>query len=314
MTPPKVSGASAPAPRVLHIGQRKTATTWLQQAAEDAAAAGVLNLEHWRIAQLKLARKPPDFGREEFARVAEYLPLDRSRPSLATCEDLMVADAEGLAAAVARVWPDARILITTRAPQDYLLSSFNNDSFSGSRSVDDFVAGFTRHHMPRVFDFDRKRAAFEAAFGPGSVHFVPYELLRADPAAYLAEIAAILGVDLAPFVPARPINVSPPPEYLFLQRRVNAMIAAAAPEILASREWRGFIRMANFSAGSARGLEQYFADFFRNAPELAGDLPRLPAAARSRLAAGMQVLRDLPVYQPWLAQYGLSADPAEKAS
>lgn len=309
-----MSDAMTHPPRVLHIGQRKTGTTWLQRATEGAAARGMLNYEYWRIEQMHLTRKLVDFAEADLAELAGYLPTDRSRPSLATQEGLMVVDAARLAEAVARVWPDARILITTRAPQGYLMSSLNNSSFGEGRSAADFARGFSRTHMPRVFDFDRKVRAYEAVFGPGSVHFLPYELLKRDAVAYLAQVSAILGTDLAPFAPKAAINVSPPPEYLLLQRRVNAMIAERAPEVLTSRDWMAFIRMANFSAGSATGLESYFADFFRNAPAMAGDLPQLSDAIATQLAEGMTVLCDQPLYRDLLPLYGLPPTSAPERS
>ena len=98
-----------------------------------------------------------------------------------------------------------------------------------------------------------------------------------------------------------------------LQRRVVARLAAEAPGILQSEDWAHFMRMANFSAGSAAGLAEYFASYFRAHPLGRGDMPQLDDAALVRLAAGMTVLAGLPDYAPYLARYGLAGkvEPTE---
>ena len=56
----------------------------------------------------------------------------------------MVHEPARLAEAIRGVWPDAHILVTTRAPQDYLLSSFNNNSMSRHEEPAHFAARFGR--------------------------------------------------------------------------------------------------------------------------------------------------------------------------
>lgn len=303
--------AGGPPPRLLHIGQRKTATTWLQKTAENAAATGHITFCHWELAKWRQRQGPGRLEPTEAAldELAALLPLDRTRPCLASLEDLIALDPAALVAAVARVWPDVHVLVTTRSPQAYLTSSFNNSSFRSGVPARKFAAIFARGHMVKAFNLD----AWAAAMGAGRISFLPHEMLVEDAAGWLARVSGLLGCDLAPFAPPLPINVSPPPEYLLLQRRVVARLAAEAPGILSSPDWAHFMRMANFSAGSAVGLAEYFASYFRAHPLGKGDMPQLDDAALVRLAAGMTVLTGLPDYAPHLARYGLAGkvEPTE---
>lgn len=296
--------------RILHIGQRKTATTWLQKMAEDTARAGLLGFEHWGIAQRFKDADPRAATAADIAGRFGDLPSPDDLPSLVSLEDLIAFDAAALAEAVSGFWPDVRVLITTRAPQDYLLSSFNNDSFARGDSAERFVARFFRNHMQRVFAFDAITDAWAERLGPGRVTFLPYELLSRDRAAYLERIEALLGFSLRPFIPVERLNVSPPPEYLVLQRRCVAMIAEQAPDVLRTRDWQQFSHMTNFSVGEARErLAGYFSDFFAANPLPDGSMPRLDTEQIATLASGMSILRKLPEYQPFLSLYGLPPIP-----
>ncbi|AXI47997.1 hypothetical protein C1J03_19525 [Sulfitobacter sp. SK012] len=294
------------APRVLHIGQRKTGTTWLQQTAEDAARAGVLTYEHWDLTAALKGATWKTITDAQLTDAFATLPCDTPLPCLASCEDLMVHDFPRLAMALGHVWPTAKVLVTTRSPQGYLTSSFNNDSFTKGQPAAEFTRRFSLHHMPRVFDLN----GAATAFGPQKTHFLPYELLRADPATYLDQISTLLNVDLSPYAPQSALNVSPPPTFLILQRKINAMIETQAPEILKTPEWAQFKLMANFSAGSADGLGQFFDRFFAENPVADSDMPQLPDDILAVLSSQMTVLQDAPLYHDFLPLYGLPAATA----
>lgn len=293
--------------RVLHIGQRKTGTTWLQYGVQRAAEAGALSLQHWDISKWCRTVTWKSATDENYDALAALLPTETTRPAFATCEGLMVHDPARLASAVCKVWPDVHVLVTTRAPQDYLVSSFNNASMSGHGDVASFVTRFSRGHMARSHDLDGVLKGFGDAAGADHVHFLPYEMLRDDRASYVDRIENLLGAPLGEYLPEDKINASPPPVYLALARRVNALIDEQSPEILKSVDWLNFMRVANFSAGNARGLDQYFADYFTSGAKISDALPRLDVAAASRLASRMTVLGTLPDYKPYLARYGAPA-------
>ena len=293
--------------RVLHLGQRKTGTSWLQEVAARTAAEGRLTLLHWDLAKRLSTVNARNLSDDDLRDIAAMLPQGEG-PTLATHEGLLVLDPDRLAAMVAGAWPDARILVTTRAPEDYLASSFNNNSFGGRHgTAAEFAASFARGHMRLSHDLDRVARAYGEALGEGRVHFVPYELLRDDPDAYLAHLSRLIGADLAPQGGAAPVNVSPPAAFLALQRQFNAMVAARAPGIVETPEWRHFMVAANHAAGSAKGLDGWLAGRLRGRGDLPDGMPMLPEGALGRLAQTMTVLRDLPLYRPYLAHYGLGA-------
>lgn len=293
--------------RILHIGQRKTATTWLQFGAQRAADAGRLDYDQWSIAKWVQGVKPNAATPADYATFAGLLPAASDRPAFASCEGLMVHDPAKVAAAIRDRWPGAHVLVTTRAPQDYLLSSFNNASMTRHETPAEFVARFSRRHLPRSHDFDGVAAAFGAAFGPDHVHFLPFEMLRDDREAYVDRLEALFGLVLRGCLRTDALNASPPPAYLAIARRVNEMIDERAPEILETPEWRHFMRIANFSAGAAQGLDAYFADFFRGGFLPTDALPLLDAATEKQLAGRMTVLETLADYRPYLGLYGVPA-------
>lgn len=306
-------------PRILHVGQRKTGTTWMQEIAARLAEEGALDLVHQDLIRLFRPMPMAQVGEGELAAMARLLPADppggRRRPVLATHEGLIVVDPRRVAQAVARVWPDAQVLVTTRAPLGYLQSSFNNASHGGRTDPPEaFAAKFTRGHMRRSHDLDGVAAAYAETFGADRVHFLPHELLKADPAAWLARISDLTGADFGRHGSLARINASPPLAFLAMQRRLSAAVAARDPALVDSLLWRRFMHAANTAAGIApdfgRWLDRRMAGT-GEAAELELDLPVLPEGALAALAARMTLLRDLPLYRDHLALYGL--EPSEPA-
>lgn len=295
-----------PPPRILHIGQRKTGTTTLQKAGQDAAADGKIAFMHWELAELLDGKQPGTFNADDFEALGKRLGTVTDRPSLSSLELLVSLDPDEMARTTAAQWPDAKILITTRAPQSYLRSSLNNESFAGHRSLTNFARGFARAHMLPAFAFDRIVAAYEAHLGAGAVTLLPYELLCADRPRYLAALNDLFGFDIGAYFPKQMLNASPPAEFIALSRQLNALLTDHAPDVLKTKVWMTFKRMANFSAGAPNPeLRAYFADYFAAHPIEMDPEPELPPETLEELAEGMQCLRDLPLYRPYLADYGL---------
>lgn len=294
-------------PRILHIGQRKTGTTWLQFGAQQACEAGALAYEHWRLAAWAKSLTWRSASDADYATLAGMLPGDEGKPALASLEALIMHDPSRMAEAVRKVWPDAQILVTTRAPRDYLLSSFNNNSMSESGEAANFAERFGRRHMRRSHDLDGVARGYGQVFGADRVHFLPYELLRDDRAAYVARLESLLGVSLDERLPQDRLNASPPAPYLFLLRRINAMLERRAPEIIESADWKNFVYIANYGAGSAPNLDAYAAEYLQGHSEVSDALPRLSAKAAKAIAGQMTVLAGLPVYEPFRRSYGVIA-------
>lgn len=294
-------------PRILHIGQRKTGTTWLQFGAQQASEAGALAYDHWRLAAWAKPLTWKSATDADYATLAGILPSDEQRPAFASLEALIMHDPTRMAEAVRKVWPDAQILVTTRAPRDYLLSSFNNNSMSEGGEAASFAERFGRRHMRRSHDLDGVARGYGEAFGADRVHFLPYELLRDDKAAYVARLESLLGVSMSEHLPQDRLNASPPTPYLFLLRRINAMLERRAPDVLESADWQNFIYIANYGAGSAPNLDAYAAEYLQGHSGVTDALPRLSLEVEKAIAGQMRILAGLPLYAPYLRAYGVTA-------
>lgn len=293
--------------RVLHIGQRKTGSTWLQAGAGVADKAGVLRYCHRALMDASAGLDMRSSNRAQFEAVASALPRETGRPVFASLETLVTLDQTILATAVQQVWPDAQVLVTTRGPLGYLRSSFNNHAINGGTSTADAFAKRFGRHMLRSHDLDGIAAAWDKAFGPGRITFVPFELLRDSQETYLATIGKIVGVSLAEHMPNEARHPSPPPRYLAMLREINALIEKEAPAVLKSKIWSRFVKTANAAVALAPQVGALAEDNKRE-PRKAEKLPDLPEGMLASLAKRMAVLRDLPQYQPYLAHYGLAPE------
>jgi hypothetical protein len=299
--------------RLVHIGQRKTGTTYLQAMLSAAERDGLLRHVHGEILKHLREVGAKKLTAERLGELVALFPKDRLVPAVVSYEALIAQPPEAAAAAIARVWPDAHILITTRGPAGYLVSSYKNIMRNGRTVMpDEFGANFTRLHIEKVHDLDRIVPAYRACFGEDSVTLLPFETLKADPGFYAREVGRLLSVDLSPYLDTPALNLSPPPRYLAMQREINELLRQKAPETFRSPVWRRFLRSASRAAALA-------PQAFEPVKKVDGEdnaapvLPSLPEGSLERLAARMTILRDLPAYQSHLAAYGL-VTPAEEAA
>lgn len=303
--------------RILHVGQRKTGTTWLQRSAGRAAKAGRLLLAHKKLVLWSRSASSRVAQSADYDRLAAVLPDQTKLPVLASCETLIVYDPAQMAAAVGRRWPDAHVLVTTRAPQDYLLSSFRNNSASGYEEPAEFARRFSEGHMSRSHDLDGLARSYAEALGSDRVHFLPYELLRDDRDAYIDRLEAVIGVKLREFLLETKVNASAPMAFLLMARRVNALVGAKDPDILRTKDWVTFMRFGEMAASQAPGMEEAYSNFIRGNTIASDALPRLNRSMLSGLVKRMSVLRGLEAYQPYLERYGFrltdASDPAPDA-
>lgn len=292
--------------RVLHIGQRKTATTWLQGLANRAQEAGQLKFEHDALARCFRGKNRETFASSDYDEFASLLPSSADAPCFASLESLIMRDPREVARAVGEVWPDAKILITTRAPASYLKSSYASNTLAGGQtSSEKWVKRYSEVHMCQSHNLNLAYEVYSSAFGKENIFFLPFELLRDKSEVYIKRVSAIVGVDLSQFTKEERTNSSPPSIYLFLQRRLSAKIAKHAPEVLNSAEWHSFVRAANHAARSSVHIERYITTLTEHRPELKGNIPDLPAEALNALGTNMTILREFPVYRRYADIYGL---------
>jgi hypothetical protein len=301
-------------PRILHIGQRKTGTTYLQAMLRAAERSGLIHHAHGELGEARKggsdrsdrSDRSDSFDLARLTEIVRAVPSG-DRPSIVSCEPLIAARPMPMAKALHAAWPDATILITTRAPLGYLVSAYFSSIRTGNvKSPKDFGTSFPRKQMMRTHDLDAIVAAYRSTFGDDRVTLLPYEALKNDPAFYARQVGRLLGVDLMPFKDTPIPNPSPPARFLSLLRDVNEVVKSTAPGLLENRKWKRFVAIASRAVAAAPES----LDPPSRKPQAADvSAPEMPEGMLERLASRMTILRSLPLYQPYLHLYGLA--PAE---
>ena len=121
---------------VIHIGYRKTATSWLQEILFPSLSLNYIgktevNYPDWLIEW----HYADDFffdERQAIIRKRLYSCMDRNRTNLLSSEAFTnTASIYSQAHRIKKIWPEARILITLRDPIDMIWSHYRNDIQEG---------------------------------------------------------------------------------------------------------------------------------------------------------------------------------------
>jgi len=238
----------------LHVGMPKAASTWLQEAFfahhPQLAVLGVragAGEVHARFTQevRRLVRGgdlSADVG--EFQQAVEGLARERQaqRRAVGAAADVVGVSSEVLAGdwpagrntrfladALARCWPEAKVLLVVREQRRMIESSFQEYvRQGGTESFGAFLFGLgvsrgtvhdrevRRSHVLEYFKFAPKVELYRERFGRDNVHVACMEQLVAAPDAFAAGIAAFLGVEAH----------TPPPQ------RTNPQLSGAALGVL----------------------------------------------------------------------------------
>jgi hypothetical protein len=224
---------------VAHVGYHKTASTWLQLSVFPHLARYCF--ADARLRQLGLDLATADDGvfdadrtREALSAVATGSGQRLLLSNEGLSGSLWEGGAQGLRSAerLADVLPGARILVLVRR-QDEMLRSIHAQYVNegGTLGLGDFIAArsvegsrFELGHL----EYDRLAARYVALFGRAHVRVMPYERLRADPAAFLSELCDFLGTSLTREVSRARRNRSLSPLSLRLLRIWNRLFRASA--------------------------------------------------------------------------------------
>lgn len=290
---------------LIHVGYAKAGSTFLQRwfeahpdlayrtgglggyrtvydlAAEAPAPAGGAA---WRVTSCEdLAAPKADIG----SLVVDY---DRAMRSV-------WADRQAAARArLALLFPNAHILIVTRGFRSMILSSYSQYVRSGGR--EDLEALLRSGGDNHPWNYDRLVAGYRDSFGADRVIVLPYELLRADPAAFTSAIEARLGLSGFPPDP-EPVNASLSP----VELRWYPRLSRALERLPVGKAARRRLRSAYFASVDSGGLAWLprLLQRLRPAAPVTSDLIGENALAPLRgLADG---LRNEPGYRPWAADY-----------
>ncbi|MBP6802589.1 MAG: sulfotransferase [Chloroflexi bacterium] len=198
---------------LIHIGYHKTGTSWLQRRLFVNTDLG------WTLSHAKTAVVDPlilphalDFDAAVCRAVFEpglaaawtnnLVPVI-SHERISGEVHIGGRDAKDIAERLYAIFPEAQILIVIREQQAMIRSIYGQFiKGTGVWSLRDYldppVPTRTRfkygHFHPDDFRYHRLIACYQQLFGPAQVTVLPYELFRARPADFVAQIMAAVGL------------------------------------------------------------------------------------------------------------------------
>jgi hypothetical protein len=195
---------------LIHIGYHKTGSSWLQN--QVFAEPGMGFDMPWQpieiIEQLILSNPfayDPETTFERFRGEIERARSHRRVPVLSH-EMLSGNPRRGLmhgrlnADRLAETFPGARILIVIREQREIIRSWYKHHVRAGSSvPLSKWLAPPGRGFEPRFaldhFRYDLAIKHYDRLFGPDRVLVLPYEMLKADPAAFVRRITRFTGAE-----------------------------------------------------------------------------------------------------------------------
>ena len=150
--------------------------------------------------------------------------------------------------------------------------------------------------MGRTHDLVSLTAAYTAAFGPGRITLLPFEMIRDNQPAFLAEIATIFGLDLAEYAAATPQgrNYSPPDFFFGIVQHASERLEETDPEWIASPAWRALLKISAHSTGYAKDLWPQLERRTRRLG-IAYKSPNVPPDVLEELKVKLSPVRALPL-------------------
>lgn len=222
---------------LVHIGLPKTGTTslqdsWRRHPGVCLAYGGLLPLIE--AARCFGRRESPSdeicCGTEQPLEPGQQVVFSHEALSLAYLSEREPREAqqrfqEAAAVLMARVAPGARVLLTTRDPERWLRSLYNQAVKQGEVETMDRFLESEREGLLQAADIVGLRAIWQRQFGADAVLTLPMELMVEDPARFHATLADFAG--LPPQVDATPpptSNVSLDPDGLRVMRGFNRWV------------------------------------------------------------------------------------------
>lgn len=223
---------------LIHIGYHKTGTTWLQKGVFSKEEAGFSFVAGPRqVLELFFPLNPFDFDagaahkrfeREISEAEARGLVPVFSHERLSGSPYAGGHDSRTTADRLVAVFPEARILVSTREQKSMILSIYKQYvRWGGAATLEQFLSPPSGVHRAPVFRYDfyeyhRLIDYYSRLFGEDNVLAIPYELLKDHPDEYLGKVCDFLGLSgIEP--PSRRANVSPSSLSLSIKRQANRL-------------------------------------------------------------------------------------------
>lgn len=237
-----MTASFATAPALLHVGYPKTASTYLQQAIFNNPDFGLAlpggpasrgYLVDWFRASDGY-RFDPGAVAEEMAALEAPVRAQGLRPVWSD-ETLLgnpitrTYDGAWILDKIARLERPMKVLITIRRQPDLILSAYREYLKLHRHSLTDFIGtgDEPRSYRPILHEeylqFDIAARQWGQAFGHDNLLVLPQELLRADPAGFIARLADFLGVAAPPVLDDQARNVGLGGTALLASRPLNGL-------------------------------------------------------------------------------------------
>jgi hypothetical protein len=196
---------------LIHIGYRKTGSTWLQQHVFRSPDLGFARLRTgpftWELvvrhdlsfdADTTRARLQPRVETPLAAGLTPVLSTERFSGSLG----LRFHDSVRIADRLAALFPDGRVLMVVREQRAMILSTYAEYVMQGGMlPLESYLAGgwwwSQQAFELEQFEYDRLISHYQGRFGEANVLVLPYELFRRDGFDFVSRI-----VDFAATCPA----------------------------------------------------------------------------------------------------------------
>lgn len=300
---------------LLHLGLHRTGSTWLQQRifdGRDGRPTPIVPDRAESARRLVLARDD-DYDAEALrAWLAERIDAVRAAGGVPVLSNERFSgnphsgwfDADRTFDRLARVLPDAKVLIVLREQRDLVRSLWlQYVRIGGPASLADYLrAPEPGDHRAPCFDpaflrFDRLVENLDRRFGRDRVLAIPYDRLRRDPREFLARIAAFLGTPIPPPPDAEAkVYASPGFVAASLQRRVNFWCVRSTLHRAPPFQSALLAKLATLAAGGAsRVASPLFESSRRRAAnaEIEARLAAVPGLRESNARLAARIGEDL---------------------
>lgn len=293
---------------LIHIGFPKTGSNalraWFRSHPQLEYADGGIAGFH-NVFQLAKRGAVPRAGVRHYVTSAEHLSVPTANagdPVHTVDRDGWVEIPQAQSAAcdlLAGLFGSARILCVTRGFRSMVLSSYSQFvRAGGTLGLTEFCDSIHANPSGNVWHYDRVLALYRHAFAPAQVRFMPYELLRDDPARFTRELEDWLGLDRSDVLPRR-INTAVASEALVWYPRITrAVLAAPIGRGLRRLLYRWHLERT-MSDGYRQPMRIAHA-LFPSAPIRAADIP---GTCLDAFRGKADALREDPLYEPYADDY-----------
>jgi hypothetical protein len=287
-------------PPVVHIGYPKAASTYLEAYLVGHRDVHVL---HTRLPNFDVPSRPialPDDGKVPVCineRIAEGVievgqkVVDKQTMLTPGAWDRVATDIrfdpEEMARRIGIQVPNARILMVVRNQAEWLDSAYRYflpRLPDHRRTFDDFQQTPRGLIYSQAGHYDRTILAYAETFGLQNLCVVRFEDLRRSPDAFVAQVSAFLGVDVAS-KPAGVVNPSSSPVVTRIRRRLPYLERIPAPIKKLLRRGQGVMKSKSSTILSAEirsSIDASFAESNRRTEDLLAQI-----AHESRLIPSM---------------------------